>query len=463
MKGRFGSQHESVRQREALLQAAKNDSESTRNDVLSRLLQEQAGTLKGKYDRTRDAEAQLLARVTEVREAAIAVALKAAEYREKEQDYRRVQALLDRVMDGLERLRIAAALSRANIRVSQWPMPPFEPSNPKLLLYIPAVILFSLMLGFGLCLLVEFMDTRLRTPAEVVRQVGVPLLGTIPDLAEDERLSIDTNIALVSHTAPQSLMAEAFRHFRTSLLFASDRPVKTLLVTSPSPGDGKSSAAANLAIAMAHSGAKVLLVEANYRRPTLARVFDIPDAVGLSNILVGLNVPEEAIRATVIENLDVLPGGPPPPSPADLLGSDTMQRFLDDQTRRYDHIVIDGAPVLVVADIHLLAEAVDAVVLVFRAGENSRGLAQRAARQVIGLRARLLGAVLNCVRATKGGYFRQAYQAYYEYSGSAAAHAAAVPSAGASRTVAPSASPQASSENDAEEGEADRQDPGDST
>ena len=147
----------------------------------------------------------------------------------------------------------------------------------------------------------------------------------------------------------------------------------------------------------------------------------------------GLNTPAEAIRATAIENLDVLPGGPPPPSPADLLGSDGMTRFLDEQSRNYDHIVIDGAPVLVVADIHLLAEAVDAVVLVFRAGENSRGLALRAARQVHSLRARLLGAVLNGVRATKGGYFREAYQAYYEYSGSQATCVTGIPSAGASR------------------------------
>jgi len=432
-KARFGPQHESVRQGETAVQAAKNDVEQARNESISRLLQEQAGTLKGKYDRAREAEAQMLAKVTETREAATAVAKKAAEYREREQDYRRVQTLLDTVMNGLERLRIAAALTRSNIRVTVPAMTPFEHSQPRLALYIPAVLFLGLLIGVGLCLLLEFVDTRLRTPSEVTRQVGVPLLGSIPDLAEDERLSVDSIVPLVSHTAPQSLMAEAYRHFRTSLLFASDRPIKSLLVTSPSPGDGKTSAASNLAIAMARSGARILLVEANYRRPAVAKIFDIPDAVGLSNVLVGLNTPAEAIRATAIENLDVLPGGPPPPSPADLLGSDGMTRFLDEQSRNYDHIVIDGAPVLVVADIHLLAEAVDAVVLVFRAGENSRGLALRAARQVHSLRARLLGAVLNGVRATKGGYFREAYQAYYEYSGSATTCVTGIPSAGASR------------------------------
>jgi len=113
----------------------------------------------------------------------------------------------------------------------------------------------------------------------------------------------------------------------------------------------------------------------------------------------------------------LLVGGPPSPSPAELLGSATMQRLLKELGGSYEHIVVDGAPVLVVADNHLLAEKMDGVVLVFRAGDNTRGLAQRATRQVLSLRARLLGGVLNRARATKGGYFRKAYQAYYDYSG----------------------------------------------
>lgn len=456
LKQRFGAQHESVRQREAALQAAQNDLESVRNDVLGRLLQEYAGTLREEYDRARETEAQLLARVTEVREAAIAVAMRAAEYREHEQTYQRKQGLLETVMNGLEQLRISAALARANVRVSQWPIPPIEHSQPRLELYIPAVAILSLLVGLGLSFALEFMDTRLRTPAQVVRQVGIPLLGSIPDIAEDERLSVDTTVALVSHTEPQSLMAEAFRHFRTSLLFASDRPVKSLLITSPNPGDGKSAAASNLSIALARSGSRVLLVEANYRRPTLGRTFDIPEAIGLSNVLVGLNSPADVIRATAIENLDVVTGGPPPPSPADLLGSQTMRRFIEEQTRNYDHVVIDGSSILVVADCHLLAEAVDAVVLVFRAGENSRGLAQRATRQVLRLKARLLGAVLNAVRATKGGYFRQAYQAYYDYSGAPPISEIDIPAAGVSRTASRPAPSPASPEGGEPPDEPDR-------
>ena len=421
LKQRFGPKNEIVQRTEKALQTAQNDLQAKQENVLGQLFQQTAATLKGAYDRARDQETSLLNAQSEARAAALAVAKLTAEYRGKENEYNRGMALLSTLTDGLERMSISAALTRPNIRIARPPMLPLEPSEPRLVLYIPAVIVFSLMVGLGLSLLVEVADTRLRTPNEVVRQVGVPLLGSIPDITQDERLAMDVNLVLVSQTVPHSLLAEAFRQSHTNLLFASDTPLKSILVTSPNPGDGKTIVATNLALTMARGGNRVLLVDANFRRPTLARVLDLPDAVGLSNILVGLNTFEEAVQATQFENLDVLVCGPLPPSPAELLGSGAMRQMVQEQSRRYDQVIIDGAPILVVVDNYLLAEAVDGVLMVLRAGENTRGLAQRAVRQVRSLRARLLGAVLNRVRATKGGYFRESYQAYYDYSGAVAA------------------------------------------
>jgi capsular exopolysaccharide synthesis family protein len=355
--------------------------------------------------------------VAEARGRAVDISKVATEYRAREDVFRRVQSLLNTVMDGLERMKLATAMALPTVSIAQLASLPEDPSEPRLPIYIPSAIIFSLLLGMGLCLLLELMDTRLRTPIQIVRQVGVPLLSNVPDLTEDERLALDMNVALVSQKAPQSLLAEAFRQLRTSLLFSSERPVKSILVTSPNPGDGKSTVAANLAITMARSGASVLLIEANFRRPSLARTFDVPASVGLSNVLVGLSSAAEAIQATAIENLDLLTCGALPPSPAELLGSDSMRQLMTEQARAYDHVIIDGAPILVVADNHLLAEVVDGIILVFRAGENTRGIALRAAAQMKSLRGRLLGAVLNRVRATKGGYFRESFQAYYDYAG----------------------------------------------
>ncbi len=419
LQSRLGEQHKAIAGSQKSLQSVTNELEAVRQSVLAELLQQTGATLKNAYDRARESEAELRDQVAEARQEAIKIGNRAAEYQARLRDYQRVRNQLDNVLQGLDQLRLQSAMAQQNIRVVQWPRVPIEPSEPRLLLYIPAVILFSLLLGVGLSFLLEFVDNKLRTPAQVVRQVGVPILGTVPDLAEDDRLSLDTDVAKVSHVAPQSLLAEAFRQFRTNLRFSSNEPIKSLLVTSPHPGDGKTATAVNLAITIARTGSRVLLVEANFRRPALARVWDLPDRVGLSNVLVGLNSVDEAIQATRVENLDVLVGGPQPPSPADLLGSERMSQLVRDLTERYDHVILDAAPVLLVADMHLLAQAMDGVVLVYRAGENTRGLALRAARQLAELGSPLLGAVLNGVRATKGGYFREVYQAYYDYSGPA--------------------------------------------
>ncbi len=417
LEQRFGPQHETVRRMKVMAQASANDLEARQSETLAQLIHQQAALLKNRYDGARATEAELQTRVSEARAAALSAAKLTAAYRGRENEYRRAQDLLNVVEDGLEKMRIASAMAQPNVRVVVRPEIPLEPSQPRVVLYSLAIVLFSLLLGVGLSMLIELMDTRLRTPTQVVRQIGVPMLARVPDLTEDARLSLDTNLALVSHTAPHSLLAESFRQLRTHLLFASDQPIRSLLVTSPNPGDGKSTVATNLAIAMARTGERVLLVEANFRRPILPRVFDVPDAIGLSNVLVGLNSISEAVQATAIENLDLLVGGPPPPSPAGLVGCATMRQLLDEEVKAYDRVIVDGAPMLVVADNHLVTPMLDGVIMVFHAGQNTRGVAQRAVQQVLTLHGRIFGAVLNRVRATKGGYFRESFQAYYDYSG----------------------------------------------
>ena len=434
LEQRLGPEHESVRRLKVSAQANANDLEIQRSEVINQLVQQQAAVLKSAYDSARTAEAELQTRVAEARAAALSAAKLTADYRARESEYVRVQTLLNTVMDGLARMRISATLARANIRIAGQPEVPLEPTQPKVVLYSVAAVLFSLLVGVGLSLLIELADTRLRTPAQVVRHVGLPMLTRVPDLTEDERLSLDVNLALVSHTAPHSLVAESFRQLRTHLLFSSDKPIRSLLITSPGPGDGKTTVAANLAITMARTGERVLLVEANFRRPALPRVFDLPDAVGLSNVLVGLNSISEAVQATAVENLDVLVGGPPPPSPAGLVGCETMRQLVAEEVEAYDRVIVDGAPMLVVADNHLVTPMLDGVILVFHAGENTRGVAQRAVQQIVTLHGRLFGAVLNRVRATKGGYFRESFQAYYDYAG-------APPNGRAAVAVTPSGQP----------------------
>jgi capsular exopolysaccharide synthesis family protein len=216
--------------------------------------------------------------------------------------------------------------------------------------------------------------------------------------------------------APQSLTAESFRQLRTALMYSSDTELKTLLVTSPKADEGKTMVACNLAATLAASGCHVLLIDGNFRRPRIQRVFDLPNSAGLSSVLARLSSFDDAVRSTSVANLDVLVCGPVPPSPADLLGSEAMQNLLNEARQRYDHVIIDGTPVLVVADSHVLCRMVDGVTMVINCRKTSRGVALRSKRMLLGFRARLVGAVLNCIRSQKGGYFRESYRNYYDYA-----------------------------------------------
>lgn len=291
---------------------------------------------------------------------------------------------------------------------------PLEPSSPRWMLNLPVGTMFGLVVAIGLALLLEFADTSVRTPRDVVRHVHVPILGTVPDV-DDEEVVID-KVELAAHTAPRSMIAEAFRGIRTSLMLSAPAErQRTLLVTSPRPEDGKTTIAANLAISIAQSGRRVLLVDANFRRPTIHQFFPHPSNDGLSNVLVGLMPFEDAVRTTALPNLDVLLAGPIPPNPAELLSSPQMRDLVSRAVERYDQVVFDGPPCLLVSDALVTAGLVDGVILVCRAKANSRGIALRAKEQLERVNAHLFGAVLNGAQVRRGGYFREQFRTFYDY------------------------------------------------
>jgi len=333
----------------------------------------------------------------------------------EQHDLREQLTVLDQ---GILQERIRAEVSANNVSVRN----PAVPANlgdragPSLVLYLPLSIVLALVVSLGMALLVEVIDNRVRTPMQVVQQIRLAMLASIPDRREDPQAGAVDELWTVALKAPQSLMAESFRQLRTALMYSTDTDLKSLLVTSPEAGTGKTVLATNLAITLAGGGSRVLLVDANFRRPMLHRVFDLPNSVGLSSVLARLSAFDAAVQRTNVTNLDVLGAGPPAPSPADLLGSEGMQKLLAEAVGRYDTVLIDGPPILVVTDAHVLCSMVDGVALTLSSTETSSGVAVRAKRALLGLRARVVGAVLNRVRATRGGYFREAYKSYYDYA-----------------------------------------------
>jgi capsular exopolysaccharide synthesis family protein len=195
----------------------------------------------------------------------------------------------------------------------------------------------------------------------------------------------------------------------------AERPVQLLALTSPGPGEGKSTTAANLAVALALGGHKTLLIDADLRRPLLHRAFGLVHEPGLTDVLVGRAAAREAIRPDVIERLDVLPAGSSPPNPSELLGSDAMHALIAEVRQTYDYIVVDTPPVLPVTDATVISTVADATILAIRSGETEETSATRALDQLKRVNARVAGVVLNGVDTRRDRHY-----AYYKYQKNAA-------------------------------------------
>lgn len=312
-----------------------------------------------------------------------------------------------------DRLAVAQSKRPVQIHQVQRATKPLEPSRPKPLLWIPAGVAMSGLLAVGLALGLTLLDTSLQTPRDVIRHANLPLLGTVPVL-DDEEAAVE-DIETAARVAPHSLVAECFRQIRANLLFSAPmEQQRTVLVTSASPEEGKTCVAINLAVTLAQGGRKILLLDANFRRPSLHKAFSVPNHKGLSNLLVGQGSLDDFVCQTDLPNLDVLASGPCPPNPAELLTSNYLRDTLARAAETYDQIIIDGPPVLLVSDAVVLSAIMDGTVLVCRA-RTGRGLVQRAKTQLGLVNSRIIGAVLNAVETTRGGYFRKYYREFYDY------------------------------------------------
>ncbi|MCK4601735.1 MAG: polysaccharide biosynthesis tyrosine autokinase, partial [Phycisphaerae bacterium] len=248
---------------------------------------------------------------------------------------------------------------------------PTEIAMPKWGTMIPMGFLLGLVFGLATAFLVEFIDTSIKNPSDITRRVDLPLLGMVPHTDDLEEEIEDLRLAFM--TNPNSLIGEAFRQIRTCLLFsgpASQR--RSLLVTSAMPEDGRGTVVMNLAASFAHSGRNVLVVDTNFRQPMIRKLFPGCPESGLSDALVG-QANWADLTHSVEPNLHVMSSGPLPPNPAELLGSDQMQQIVSDMVEKYDQVIFDGAPSLVVTDSPVLSTCVDGVVLVVRAGANTYG------------------------------------------------------------------------------------------
>jgi len=350
----------------------------------------------------------------------------------------------------------------SNVRIIDQALVPDGPFRPSLRKDLSYGGVLGLLIGIGFAFLIEFLDRTVKAPEEVERRLGLPTLAVIQDLSDAgkvygysgygyygygygadggggptatgerprvragrgspagwlERKKAPTaappQIELVPHEKPRTLISEAYRSLRTALLLSSAREIKLIAVTSAVAGEGKTATAANLAVVLAQLGRPVLIVDCDLRKPRLHQVFRVSNRLGLVNQLTGTAEPEEVILPTEVPNLWVVPSGPTPPNPSELIASQRMRDWLRALRSRFDYVVIDTPPALAVTDATLVGVAVDGVVLTLRCHKVTREEARLVRDRLRQADIKILGAVLNRYRALQTG-IAKGYRYYESY------------------------------------------------
>ena len=341
------------------------------------------------------------------------------------------KGFLDNLRKQVSGNEVASTGSDNNISVTEIAVPPDIPAGPRRLLTVTVAIFLSTLFGMGLALFLEYLDDTIRTTEEIENYLMLPALAAIPTIdslpkrrlllvgaGEDEEEEVNSPLLIAADS--RSPLAEAYRQLRTSILLSTaGRAPKSLLITSSLPSEGKTTTATNTAISLAQTGARVLIMDADMRRPRLHSIFNIGNGEGLSTLLaseMGDADITNAIKQDDKTKLWVLTSGPIPPNPAELIGSEQMANLLRLLQGRFTHVVIDSPPIASFTDGVLIASMVDGVILVVHAGKSSRQVVRRSRQLLQEIGAKIFGVVLNNVNLNaKDNYYY--YQSYYHRSG----------------------------------------------
>jgi len=335
-----------------------------------------------------------------------------------QREYQQNRALYDGLQQRLETAKVEAGLDALEVDTVDEAVPPVAPSLRPAGYIVGTTALFFLLGGIVVAFIVEALDTRVQGVPQIEALMQLPSLALVP---RSKRIGADAaagataaqrNINVL--TQPKSQFTESFRSLQTSLLLSSaGQPPRFILFTSATPSEGKTTTATNLAAVLAQGEARVLLIDADLRRPSIHHRFGITGRAGLSTVLAGSSRLEDAIHAVPeLPNLDILPSGPVPPFPTEMLGSDAMRKLMERLAETYTYVIIDSPPVLSVTDAVILGRMADSVVLVIRHGKANRNVLRRTRDLLLRSGAPLAGLVLNAVDLNSPEYY-----GYYGYTG----------------------------------------------
>ena len=380
--------------------------------------------LRGDYEAALQRETMLRGSFEKQKQEANKLNESAIEYSLLKRDVESNRTLYEGLLEKLKEAGVTAGLRSNNFRIINAARVPTVPSEPNIPRNLTFALVLGVITGVGLAFLLENMDNTVRTPEQAQAISALPSLGMIPLGSKSSnrgpagaRLALTSSkeaVEMVTQVRPQSQMAESYRALRTSLLLSNlGAPPKIVLVTSARPQEGKTTTSINTAIVLAQKGTRVLLVDADLRRPSVHKTLGMGPRSGLSNVLTGSATLQQTVTtSTVLPNLFVLPAGSPPPNPAELLASSNMRDLLAELREQYDHIVIDTPPTLSVTDAVVLSPRADATILVIRSGQTTKQALRRARDILTQVNAHVAGVLLNAVDLTSPDYYY-----YYEYQG----------------------------------------------
>ena len=365
------------------------------------------------YEAARSEEALLRNRLEQLKQDVLSLQDRSIQLNILRREVDTNRQLYDGLLQRFKEVGVAAGIGTNNISVVDEAKVPRWPYKPNLQLNALLALVLGLLGGVGLAFLFEHLDDTFRRPEELEKLLGLPVLGVIPKtpLARSD----SRPIALVGHDDPRSAFAEAYRSVRTALQFSTASGVPRLLtVTSAMSGEGKTTTALSLAIQFAQAGKRTLLIEADLRKPSLHRTLNLDNQVGLTNYLAGGEAqPVDIAKPTHISNLFVIPSGPLPPNPVDLLSSARMVELLSLAAGKFDQVILDSPPLLGLADALIIGNLCEGTLLTVEMGSTPRGYALGALKRLRGARVHVLGAILTKLEARAGGYGY--YRSYYYY------------------------------------------------
>jgi capsular exopolysaccharide synthesis family protein len=372
-------------------------------------------SVRSEYQSALAQETSLVSALNQQKAEAQSMNRKAIDYGVLQRDVDSSKQIYDNLLQRAKETGVAGELKTSSIRVVDEAERPGGPVTPRVQFNLMVGLLSGLLLAGGLAFFFEYLDSRIKTPDDITRHLGLPHLGMLPAISPK---LLKEGYPLITAGVPATF-SEAFKGLRTNVLFSTaQQGSRSIAVTSTGPGEGKSMVAANMAVGFAQAGQRVLLIDADMRKPKVHEIFGLQQEPGLSNLLVGQSKASETVRKSSVQGLWVLTSGRLPPNPAELVGSTRFRDFLASLKEHFDWVIVDSPPVMAVTDASLIANHVYGVLFIVGADMTSRHAAGRALDQLERAHARFVGAVLNRADFERNPYYyseyyRREYTQYY--------------------------------------------------